>query len=716
MNRLLIILGCALLAACGGGGGGDSAATDTDVDSSGGCLLGGSSLPLGSVSIQTMHADLFSFVEVAQDVYETESPTVTLSGGVLEQTHDTVTVRNETTGESMAATGTLEWTAAGCAVGHWTADPIDLAVGSNTLVADDTNDTDEITIRRIIDTTAPVVTSELPASGSVDAATNTVVRATFSDFMDAATLDVTTVILTDPTGIELSGAVTFDAPAREVTFDPDSDLLPSTTFTARITTGVTDDAGNPMATDHVWSFATADNGSPPAMVLARPAEGDVCVLADAAIEARFDEPLLPSSLSSTTVTVEDAGGAQIAGTIAFVDETLTFGPDVALNPGESYTVNLNNGITDIAGLPLAPESWSFTTEYAPEGTWTAISPSGLGGREDHSAVWTGSEMLIFGGHGGSTFAHTIQLGFDPATDQWRQLSDINATHSRWQHSATWTGTEMIIWGGRDWNAVYSSGGRYNPATDTWAPVSDTGKPAQRYDHTAVWTGTELIIWGGRRLGQQYNDGARYDPATDTWTPVSIVNAPQARDDHAAVWDGTHMIVWGGESDIGLRLRDGAMYDPVTDTWSPLPTQDAPDPMQSGNVPPAIVSTGVDMFLWNHFSEFEVDPWTNVGAVVPKSEGLRLESTSGWQRVAEPCDSQAAPNAAWLAGRLISFNSDLTDAYTYDESRDTWIPAMPFAGDAVTGASVVATDDSIIVFGGDGTVNLGLKDLGYRITF
>lgn len=78
-----------------------------------------------------------------------------------------------------------------------------------------------------------------------------------------------------------------------------------------------------------------------------------------------------------------------------------------------------------------------------------------------------------------------------------------------RHTAVWTGTEMIVWGGEGSGYVYlNTGGRYDPTTDSWTPTSTTNAPAGRYRHTAVWTGTEMIVWGGYN-GSYLNTGGRY---------------------------------------------------------------------------------------------------------------------------------------------------------------------------------------------------------------
>ena len=60
----------------------------------------------------------------------------------------------------------------------------------------------------------------------------------------------------------------------------------------------------------------------------------------------------------------------------------------------------------------------------------------------------------------------------------------------------WTGSEMIVWGGYNGSGYLNDGGRYNPAANSWTAVTTTGAPAARAYHTAVWTGSEMIVWGG----------------------------------------------------------------------------------------------------------------------------------------------------------------------------------------------------------------------------
>src|SRR5215216_1243461 len=108
---------------------------------------------------------------------------------------------------------------------------------------------------------------------------------------------------------------------------------------------------------------------------------------------------------------------------------------------------------------------------------------------------------------------------EQAAPDWRPVSDVGEPSGRIGHTAMWTGTEMIIWGGTSYEAgeqrerVHTDGGRYNPAADRWSSLSPVGTPSPRVQHVAVWTGFEMIVWGGRDGATYMDTCARYDPAT-----------------------------------------------------------------------------------------------------------------------------------------------------------------------------------------------------------
>ena len=159
---------------------------------------------------------------------------------------------------------------------------------------------------------------------------------------------------------------------------------------------------------------------------------------------------------------------------------------------------------------------------------------------------------------------------------------VDAPAHRVQHTAVWTGTRMIVWGGKPFN----DGAAYDPTTDTWTALSATGAPTARFGHAAVWTGSKMIVWGGEGLPKDplndwyawFTDGAAYDPAVDRWTPISTRDAPPWSNG-VVVWTGSRMLVWGGfdrdaQTGHSTPVYAGRAYDPDTDSWSPLASPEA----------------------------------------------------------------------------------------------------------------------------------------------
>ncbi len=90
-------------------------------------------------------------------------------------------------------------------------------------------------------------------------------------------------------------------------------------------------------------------------------------------------------------------------------------------------------------------------------------------------------------------AYTLPVIASPSggctDDTWTATTLTNAPAARNLHTAVWTGSEMIVWGGDNSGGLLNTGGRYNPSTDSWTATSTTNAPAARNVHTAVWTGS-----------------------------------------------------------------------------------------------------------------------------------------------------------------------------------------------------------------------------------
>ena len=228
-------------------------------------------------------------------------------------------------------------------------------------------------------------------------------------------------------------------------------------------------------------------------------------------------------------------------------------------------------------------------------TTTTAAPDG---RTAETAVWTGTEMIVWGGAG--TRVYNTGSKYNPDTDSWTATS-TSALSARYAHTAVWTGSEMIVWGGGDGFTYFDNGERYNPVTNTWLAINTAGAPSPRYAHTAVWTGREMIVWGGLDFSGFFNTGGRYTPGTDSWTPTSSTDAPSARDGHTAIWTGSEMIVWGGY-DAPNDLNTGGRYNPITDSWTATTMTDVPAKRESHSA----VWTGSEMIVWGGYGGMYLD--------------------------------------------------------------------------------------------------------------
>jgi hypothetical protein len=115
---------------------------------------------------------------------------------------------------------------------------------------------------------------------------------------------------------------------------------------------------------------------------------------------------------------------------------------------------------------------------------------------------------------------------NPGPNSWTVTNIANAPSARYNHTAVWTGAEMIVWGGNGSPQLPNTGGRYNLGADSWTPTSTTNAPSGREYHTMVWTGGEMIVWGGIQ-GNTLNTGGRYcaqQPPSPTSTPTPTPTA------------------------------------------------------------------------------------------------------------------------------------------------------------------------------------------------
>jgi hypothetical protein len=265
------------------------------------------------------------------------------------------------------------------------------------------------------DVLAPTVISTVPANGATGVAFNTKVSATFSEVMDPTTIANATFTLKQGTTV-ITGLVTYVG--TTATFSPAANLSPNSVYTATITTGAKDLAGNGLVSDYIWSFTTgaAADIVRPTVISTDPVNNATNVVLDKKIAANFSEAMDPLSISTATFSLKN-GAAVVAGTVSYSGIKATFSPVANLSPNTTYTATITTGAKDLAGNTLANNYvWSFTTQppvIAPPSLGSAALYGAFGG----SAGITnqGLNTIINNGSIGTTGASTLITGFHDGT-------------------------------------------------------------------------------------------------------------------------------------------------------------------------------------------------------------------------------------------------------------------------------------------------------------
>jgi len=230
-----------------------------------------------------------------------------------------------------------------------------------------------------VDLVPPTVISALPANDATGVPLDAAVSATFSEAMNPATIVAAIFTLKRGT-TNVPGAVDLDALTNTATFTPAAPLLANTVYTATVSTGAKDLAGNPLATSYSWSFTTATNAAPPTVIATSPVDSATNVPVNFKLTATFSKAMDPLTISGTTFTLRQ-GATNVVGAVILdvLTNTAAFTPAAPLLASTVYTATISTGAKDLGGTALAANyGWSFTTAAsAVAPTVTATTPINL---------------------------------------------------------------------------------------------------------------------------------------------------------------------------------------------------------------------------------------------------------------------------------------------------------------------------------------------------
>jgi hypothetical protein len=295
------------------------------------------------------------------------------------------------------------------------------------------------TTRPQVALTAPVTTSPGPTTG---VATNTAITALFTEDMTPASISATTFELACAAPcVTPAGSVSYSVGNRTAVFAPTAALAASTTYTATVTTGATDLAGNalagnqaalPAASNYVWSFTTAAGPAatgPITVSSTNPAAGAAAVCTTATVNATFNVPsglrMDPNSINSAVFTLDGATPVVASSVLldAATGRIATFTPAAPLVAGATYLARIKGGATGAVDLAvpantmLADATWSFTAAACavPPSPSVSLGSASLFGAFGGSAGMTNQGLnTMIHGNIGTTAVSTAVTGFHDA--------------------------------------------------------------------------------------------------------------------------------------------------------------------------------------------------------------------------------------------------------------------------------------------------------------
>lgn len=290
-----------------------------------------------------------------------------------------------------------------------------------------------------------------------------------------------------------------------------------------------------------------------------------------------------------------------------------------------------------AGLGYDPETreWRMLTA-PPELRWLTAT------------AWTGTRLVMWGGaveSGAEDFTlSNTGFSYDPVTDEWAAIPAAPLDPQTYPFHV-WTGQELIVWGGSvySWDCCFigtTSGAAYNPETGRWRLLSDSPL-GSRNPGVGVWTGTEMIIGGNGDQTDGDATWAAYDPVSDSWRrlPDPPVRAGNV---YGGVWTGSELIF---AQDVGDEVHQSRLYalDPATDTWRELTA-----PGQS-LYQTASVWTGQFILYWGETGYDENDPVTSLAYDPAADQWIRVSGSPLTDRFAGGATTVIGPNTVLIWG-------------------------------------------------------------------
>ena len=212
-----------------------------------------------------------------------------------------------------------------------------------------------------------------PANGATGVSPNVVITATFSEAVEASTVNTTNLTLrVTSSGANVAGTLSYNPTTRVASFTPSAPLAQSTSYTFSVN-GVRDAAGNTMTGPVTATFTTGDLTAPTVLGVV-PLNDAIGVATNTTVQVTFSEAMNPATINSTNIVLRNSvTTAIVPATVTYANNVATLTPTGPLSNATRYTLTVSTAVQDASTNPLAtPFVSSFTTVPLPDNTAPTI--------------------------------------------------------------------------------------------------------------------------------------------------------------------------------------------------------------------------------------------------------------------------------------------------------------------------------------------------------
>lgn len=229
-------------------------------------------------------------------------------------------------------------------------------------------------------------------------------------------------------------------------------------------------------------------------------------------------------------------------------------------------VLLNDGAYPSFGDYLN-ETWQFTgTDWSNQSAST-INSTPLPCRTDGCMDYDGTNVMLFGGRGGSETAGVFQDTWTYNGTTWTKQSPATSPFGRYQQECAYlAGTGVVMFGGRTINDMLLETWVWNGTTWSQVVLANGASPAARVGHAMAGGGGNVVLFGGRGTNSLFGDTWKFNGTT--WAAQSPATSPASRTDHAMAFatTGGLFVMFGGKGNNNY-FNDTWVYNGTT--WTQI---------------------------------------------------------------------------------------------------------------------------------------------------